>query len=67
MGTGGTLTGCAEYLRSRAEKDVKIMLTDPCGAVLHRYYTEGKLEKEGESISEGIGQGRVTGTIHDEY
>jgi cysteine synthase len=141
MGTGGTLTGCAEYLRSRTEKEVwimlsrtlaksgaisfkavprsgainpprfhvqpctntpltipphslpfsanpcffpsppspfpsccypqlhaslqvKIMLTDPCGAVLHRYYTEGKLERgEGDSISEGIGQGRITGAI----
>ena len=40
-----------------------ICLTDPRGAALHRLYTEGQLASEGNSISEGIGQGRVTGNM----
>lgn len=62
MGTGGTLTGVGEYLRSQ-NSSIKICLTDPCGAALYRYYTEGELASEGTSISEGIGQGRVTGNM----
>lgn len=62
MGTGGTLTGVAEYLRQQTS-EVKIALTDPCGAALVRYYNEGELRGEGDSISEGIGQGRVTGVM----
>jgi len=41
-------------------KDIKVCLTDPKGAALYRFYTEGVLKAEGSSISEGIGQGRVT-------
>lgn len=62
MGTGGTLTGVAQYLRSQ-NKDIKIALTDPCGAKLYRYYRDGVMEAEGSSISEGIGQGRLTGNM----
>lgn len=46
-------------MRSK-DKNIKIALTDPKGACLHRYYTEGFLYAEGSSITEGIGQGRVT-------
>lgn len=62
IGTGGTLAGTAEYLRSKSDT-VKIALTDPCGAKLVRYYNDGVLKAEGDSITEGIGQGRVTGNL----
>mmetsp|Transcript_63347 Transcript_63347/g.168703 ORF Transcript_63347/g.168703 Transcript_63347/m.168703 type:complete len:400 (+) Transcript_63347:259-1458(+) len=62
IGTGGTLTGVAQYLRSVAP-DVQIALTDPHGAALVRYFEHGELKGDGSSISEGIGQGRVTGNI----
>jgi cysteine synthase A len=60
VGTGGTLAGCAEYFRSLKDKSIKIGHTDPCGAKLHRYYKDGELKSEGDSITEGIGQGRIT-------
>jgi cysteine synthase A len=63
-GTGGTISGVAAYLRKQ-NPNVKICLTDPCGAVLYRYYTEGQLKAVGDSISEGIGQGRITGNMKD--
>jgi cysteine synthase A len=59
IGTGGTLAGCSVYFKEHAPH-VKIGLTDPCGAALHRYYKDGELKSEGNSITEGIGQGRVT-------
>jgi len=62
VGTGGTLAGCALYFREHAPQ-VKIGLTDPCGAALHRYYKDGELKSEGSSITEGIGQGRVTANL----
>lgn len=62
MGTGGTLSGVAEYLRS-VNKDVQIGLTDPYGAVLTNYFESGEMKAEGSSISEGVGQGRITGNI----
>lgn len=62
VGTGGTLAGCALYFRQHAPR-VKIGLTDPCGAALHRYYRDGELRSEGNSITEGIGQGRVTANL----
>lgn len=62
IGTGGTLAGCAMYFREKYP-GVKIGLTDPCGANLHRYYKEGELKSEGGSITEGIGQGRVTANL----
>lgn len=59
VGTGGTIAGVAQALKER-KKDVKIMLADPCGSALHNYFTEGELKAEGNSITEGIGQGRIT-------
>ncbi|HAT35463.1 MAG TPA: cysteine synthase A [Rhodospirillaceae bacterium] len=59
VGTGGTLAGVAEALRAR-NHDVKIGLADPRGAALFEYYANGELKSEGDSITEGIGQGRVT-------
>ncbi|MDX5330113.1 MAG: cysteine synthase A [Caulobacteraceae bacterium] len=62
VGSGGTLAGVAQALR--AEKpDVAIGLADPFGAALYSYYTEGELKSEGGSISEGIGQGRITANL----
>jgi len=60
VGSGGTLAGCAEYLQP---KGVKIGLADPMGAALHSFYTTGTLVSEGSSISEGIGQGRITANL----
>ena len=62
VGSGGTLAGVAEGLRAH-NNDVKIALADPLGAALYSYYTSGELKAEGDSITEGIGQGRVTGNL----
>jgi cysteine synthase A len=59
VGSGGTLAGTAIGLR-RLKPGVKIALADPHGAALHSYYTTGVLKSEGSSITEGIGQGRIT-------
>ncbi|MDB4169417.1 cysteine synthase A [Planktomarina sp.] len=56
-GSGGTVAGMGMYLQP---KGVKVGLADPDGAALHSYYTTGVLASEGGSISEGIGQGRIT-------
>ncbi|MGE3306760.1 MAG: cysteine synthase A [Rhizobiaceae bacterium] len=62
VGTGGTLAGVAEGLRAHS-KDVKVALADPLGAALHSFYTDGVLKSEGSSITEGIGQGRITANL----
>lgn len=62
VGSGGTLAGVAQALRERNPR-VKIGLADPHGAALYKYYTEGELKAEGSSISEGIGQGRITANL----
>ncbi|KAA5595502.1 cysteine synthase A [Blastochloris sulfoviridis] len=62
VGTGGTLSGVAEALRCRKPK-VAIALADPLGAALHSYYTKGELKAQGSSITEGIGQGRITANL----
>ncbi len=62
VGTGGTLAGVALALRER-RKDVVIGLADPMGAALFSYFTTGELKSEGSSITEGIGQGRITGNL----
>ena len=62
VGTGGTLAGTAMALRER-KKDVVIGLADPMGAALYSYFTTGELKSEGSSITEGIGQGRITGNL----
>ena len=59
VGTGGTLAGIGIALKER-NKDVKIALADPLGAALYSFYTTGVLKSEGSSITEGIGQGRIT-------
>jgi cysteine synthase A len=59
VGTGGTLAGCAIALKE-FNPYIKIALADPMGASLYSYYTEGTLKSEGTSITEGIGQGRIT-------
>jgi cysteine synthase A len=59
VGSGGTLAGIAIALKER-NKNVRIALSDPMGAALYSYYTTGVLKSEGTSITEGIGQGRVT-------
>jgi cysteine synthase A len=59
VGTGGTLAGVAQFLREKNPKIV-IGLADPPGAALYHYYKHGSLKAEGSSISEGIGQGRIT-------
>jgi cysteine synthase A len=59
VGTGGTLAGIAIALKSY-NKAVRIALADPMGAALYSYYTTGTLKAEGSSITEGIGQGRIT-------
>ena len=60
VGSGGTLAGMAMALQP---KGVKIALADPEGAALHSYYTTGVLKAEGSSITEGIGQGRITANL----
>jgi cysteine synthase A len=62
VGTGGTLAGVAEALRAR-RTDVAIGLADPGGASLYEYYAHGELRAEGNSISEGIGQSRITANL----
>jgi cysteine synthase A len=62
VGSGGTLAGVAEGLRAR-NPDVRIGLADPFGAALFNWYTAGELKAEGSSITEGIGQGRVTANL----
>jgi cysteine synthase len=62
IGTGGTLAGTALGLRA-AKPGVAIGLADPDGAALHAYYTTGTLASSGSSISEGIGQGRITANL----
>ncbi|MFT4783340.1 MAG: cysteine synthase A [Paracoccaceae bacterium] len=60
VGSGGTLAGMASFLQP---KGVKIGLADPDGSALFQYYAHGALKAEGSSISEGIGQGRITANL----
>ncbi len=62
VGSGGTLAGVAQALRAR-NRGVKIGLADPGGAALYGWYAHGELKAEGTSISEGIGQGRITANL----
>jgi len=59
VGTGGTLAGVAMALRER-RPETKIGIVDPPGAAMYSYFTTGQLKMEGSSITEGIGQGRIT-------
>ncbi len=62
VGTGGTLAGTGLYLKERNPEFV-IGLADPLGAALHSFYTTGELSSCGDSITEGIGQGRITANL----
>jgi len=62
VGSGGTLAGVAMALKAR-NPNAKIALADPMGAALFNYYKHGELKAEGSSITEGIGQGRVTANL----
>jgi Cysteine synthase len=59
VGTGGTLAGTGMALKEH-NKDIQIILADPMGSALYNYYANGELKAEGTSITEGIGQGRIT-------
>lgn len=64
VGTGGTLAGVSMALKER-NPNIKIALADPMGAALYNYYANGELKSEGSSITEGIGQGRITANLED--
>ena len=64
VGTGGTLAGTGMSLKER-NKDIIIALADPLGAALHSFYTTGEFSSWGDSITEGIGQGRITANLKD--
>ena len=63
VGSGGTLAGVARALREAKGGDVAIGLADPLGSAMFSYYSGGELSSEGASITEGIGQGRVTANL----
>ena len=62
IGTGGTLAGVAAFLREQ-RKDLAIAAADPLGAAMYHWFKHGVLKSEGSSITEGIGQGRITGNL----
>ncbi len=62
VGTGGTLAGIAQALKER-KPEIVIAIADPLGAALFNYYKHGELKSEGSSITEGIGQGRITANL----
>ncbi|MBP2314522.1 cysteine synthase A [Azospirillum soli] len=62
VGSGGTLAGVGLALKER-NPNVRIVLADPMGAALYNYYAHGELKAEGSSITEGIGQGRITANL----
>jgi len=64
VGSGGTLAGTGMYLKSMS-KNILIGLSDPMGSALYHHYTHGSLKAEGGSVSEGIGQGRITANLNE--
>ncbi|MGI9402795.1 MAG: cysteine synthase A [Rhizobiaceae bacterium] len=62
VGTGGTLAGVGAGLKEH-NKDIKIVVADPMGSAIYSYYANGELKAEGNSITEGIGQGRITANL----
>lgn len=64
VGTGGTLAGVGRALKAR-DPAIRIGIADPLGAALYSYYTTGELKSSGSSITEGIGQGRITANLVD--
>ena len=63
VGSGGTIAGISKFLKEQ-KPDVKIGLSDPLGSALYNFYQNGELKSEGSSISEGIGQGRITENLN---
>ena len=63
VGSGGTIAGISKFLKEQ-KSDVKIGLSDPLGSALYNFYQNGELKSEGSSISEGIGQGRITENLN---
>ena len=64
VGTGGTLAGMSEYLKEMNKKII-IGLADPFGSAMFNFFKNGKLESNGTSITEGIGQGRITKNLEN--
>ncbi len=64
VGSGGTLAGVSIGLKAK-RADIQIAIADPPGAALYNYYKHGELKSEGSSITEGIGQGRITANLED--
>ena len=64
VGSGGTIAGVGTALKERDSR-IKIALADPMGAALYSFYTTGELRSSGSSITEGIGQGRITANLED--
>ena len=64
IGTGGTLAGTGMFLKEK-NNDIQIAAADPLGAAMYHWYKHGELKSEGTSITEGIGQGRVTANLVD--
>ena len=59
IGTGGTIAGVSDFLKEK-DKKIIIALADPLGSAMYNYFKNGKLKSSGSSITEGIGQGRIT-------
>ena len=70
VGTGGTISGVSEHLKEK-NKEIKIGLADPFGSAMYNFFKHGELSSNGNSITEGIGQGRITKNLEnvkiDEY
>jgi len=64
IGTGGTVAGMSLFLKEKAP-NVKIGVADPLGSAMYSYFASGELKGEGNSITEGIGQGRITGNLEN--
>ena len=64
VGTGGTLAGVGMALKAR-NPAIRVVLSDPMGSALYNHYAHGELKAEGGSITEGIGQGRITANLAD--
>jgi cysteine synthase len=62
IGTGGTLSGVGLFLKEK-RKEIVIALADPMGAAMYNWFKHGELRSEGDSVTEGIGQGRVTANV----
>ena len=62
VGSGGTIGGISRYLKEQ-NPDITIALSDPHGSALYHHYAHGELKSDGNSISEGIGQGRITANL----